>query len=44
MEQTATAFAEIVYIIVVVSYVSASKCYLNRLNLRLLFFSQISSW
>jgi len=34
----ATAFPEIVYITVILSYVSASYCSLNRLNLLLLFF------
>jgi len=42
-EKQATAFAEIVYITVILSYVSGNYCYLNRLNLWL-FFSLISSW
>jgi len=34
----ATAFPEIIYITVILSYVSASNCSLNRTNLWLLFF------
>ena len=34
----ATAFPEFVYIAVILSYISASNCSLNRLNLWLLFF------
>jgi len=37
MAKPAIAFPEIVYITVILSYVSASDCSLNRLNLRLLF-------
>jgi len=42
--KTATAFPEIVYITVILSYVSARNCSLNRLNLWLFFFSLIFSW
>jgi len=33
MEKPANAFPDIAYITVILSYVSASKCSLNRLNL-----------
>ena len=42
MEKPATAFPEIVYITVILRYVSASNCSLNRLNLWLLFFHWFS--
>jgi len=37
-EKPATAFPEIVYIAIILSYVSGGNCYLNRLNLCLLLF------
>jgi len=40
----ATAFPELFHNIVILTYVSATNCSLNRLNLWLLFFSLISSW
>jgi len=40
--KSTTAFPEIVYITVILSYVSASNCSLNRLNLWLLFFRRFT--
>ena len=37
-EKPATAYPEFFYITVILIYVSASNCFLNRLNLRLVFF------
>jgi len=33
MEKQAAVFPEIVYITIILSYVSGNNCYLNRLNL-----------